>query len=678
MTDGELLSKYADEACEESFRRLVDRYLSLVQGVTVRKTGRSEWAEDIAMQVFAQAARKAHALSRRVSLGGWFVLAARLAAAQAVRREHSRIRVMEKIAQQSPALHSEDSACSWSGALPWLDDALARLSERERDAVVLHFYNGMSFREIGRREGRGEDASRKRVGLALGKMSRFFQRRGITLSITAVSSALTSEWAHSQTATAAAAVAQKALALAPSLSASQVAGSSLTTVSIAKALSTAALITVCLVPLVGQFQDISATRNRIDALERIPRSLFRSPTPVTVVARKVPESPVPAPVTEEPRKEIDLAALAGDFLAAKKDGDIAARRRVRLILEPLDADRLLSLLESASTLGFPKDTADSIINGLLDELVSKHPEHAAKQSARFGCAFQLRDGLSLWTKSNPAAALAWYMEQRANGAFKDEGLHTYPNVAHEATKGLMASLFEADPGAAQTMLETLSPGDATSVLSALAENPDNTKFGYDELAAMAARLSSSQKAAVLKAPIMRMAKGDRDNAATLIRSAGLNEKEQISLLIHAASQGPVEEKSLTERLAWIVEQTGLTDTAGLQGKVLAQSLGRGDYPGPPDAGKIETVFKIVQRLSAGNGGSDLVASFLNNSSPIVLRPRPHDWFAMAASLPAGRSRDEHLKDAIEAWSARDPAAAAAAMAALKTSPKPSAEQRGKR
>src|SRR5262245_12472014 len=149
MTDGELLAKYAHESCEMSFRRLVERYLALVQGVALRRTGRPELTEDIAMEVFAQAARKAQTLSKRVSLAGWFVLAARLTAAQAERKDRSRLRTLQKAVTHSPVMHAETSSLSEAGALPLLDDALARLSERERDAIVLHFYRGLTFREMG-------------------------------------------------------------------------------------------------------------------------------------------------------------------------------------------------------------------------------------------------------------------------------------------------------------------------------------------------------------------------------------------------------------------------------------------------------------------------------------------------------------------------------------------------
>ncbi|HWB06899.1 MAG TPA: RNA polymerase sigma factor [Verrucomicrobiales bacterium] len=663
MIDGELLSKYAEEACEASFRRLVERYLTLVQGVAVRKTGRPDLAEDIAMQVFAQAARKGRTLSRRASLGGWFVLAARLAAAQAVRRDLTRDRAMQKAADHSAAMHSDTPSQSEVGALPLLDDALARLSERERDAVILHFYNGMTFREIGTREGRSEDASRKRVGTALEKMSRFFQRRGIALSVTALTSTLSTEWAHAQTASAAAAaIAQKALGMAPSLSAAQVAGLSLTAMNITKTLTTAALIAVCCVPLAWQYQEISAARNRISALEKTPRPLLPSPAPAAIVARKIPQVPVPAaePVNEPP-KEIDLAGLAADFLAAK-EGDLAARGRIRSLLEPLEAPKLPSLLESVSALGFPRDTAQSAIDFLVTALVSKDPEEAAKQSAKFHLPDQLRESLSVWTKADSAAALAWYREQSSAGALKDKGAYTIRSIEREATKGLAVSLYESDRAAGKALIETLSLSEAADVLRELGMNSANTKVDDEEIAAMAARLSSSKRAQVISDSVLRLAQNDRDAAASMIRRANLKETEQTSLLVRVASQGAVEEKSLQERLAWITEQTGAKDVPGLQGEVLAKSIGSALSFAPPESSEIDLVFGMVERLHRENGSRDLVARFLDNSSPIVLVQRPEKWYAMALSLPPGRKRDEYLEKALKIWTARDPAAAQAAAA----------------
>mgnify|MGYP002131888698 CR=1 FL=1 len=46
-------------------------------------------------------------------------------------------------------------------ALPHLDEALNELSEGDRTAVLLRYYSGSSYAEIGNRTGRTEEAARK-------------------------------------------------------------------------------------------------------------------------------------------------------------------------------------------------------------------------------------------------------------------------------------------------------------------------------------------------------------------------------------------------------------------------------------------------------------------------------------------------------------------------------------
>jgi RNA polymerase sigma factor (sigma-70 family) len=646
-TDGELLAKYADTGCEESFCRLVERYLPLVQGVALHRTGRREWAEDIAMHVFAQAARKAHALSRRASLGGWFVLATRMQAAQALRQERSRLRLMEKAAHLSVAPHSDPPASAEESALPFLDDALARLSEKERDTVVLHFYNGLSYREIAARERRSEDAPRKRTVAALQKMSRFFQQRGLTLSVAALTSAMAAEWDRGQSVGAARIVAQKALALAPSLSGP---GIALVAMRILKPAAAVAGFVMCVVPLIGQHQEISATRANIAALEKIRRAERSQPLPLAPVARSAPTATAPRVAGSE----IDLAALAGDSLAAR-EGDAVARGRVRRILDPLDSARLISLLESAAAHGFPRDHAEAVTDSLLRALVSKNPEQAAKFSVRFARAELLLKSLKSWATASPQAALAWFKEQKAAGTFQHKDSFAYPNMEHEATKGVAIALFIVDRAGAKALIDSIAPGDTVSVLQDIGEEPERTASDYAEIAALAARLSSPKKLNVLMVPAIRIAQENRDDAAAFIRSLALSPSEQRDLLVFAAGQSESDGASLTSRLAWLAEETGPELASGAQGQLLARSL-RDDVS---TAGQIEDIFTLMRQMRAALDGDDLLAQFLEHSPVKILYERTEEWLALAASLPPGKAREQQLKwaNAAAAKAASQPASA---------------------
>jgi hypothetical protein len=73
-----------------------------------------------------------------------------------------------------------------------LDQALVRLSSKDRNAVLLRFFENKSFGEIGAALGGNENSARVRVVRALEKLRSHFRRRGVTLSAVALSGILMS------------------------------------------------------------------------------------------------------------------------------------------------------------------------------------------------------------------------------------------------------------------------------------------------------------------------------------------------------------------------------------------------------------------------------------------------------------------------------------------------------
>jgi hypothetical protein len=71
-----------------------------------------------------------------------------------------------------------------------LDDALHELTETDRDALVLRFFENLSLREVGTRLGVNENAARMRVDRALDKLQELLSRRGITSTSSALAAAL--------------------------------------------------------------------------------------------------------------------------------------------------------------------------------------------------------------------------------------------------------------------------------------------------------------------------------------------------------------------------------------------------------------------------------------------------------------------------------------------------------
>lgn len=74
---------------------------------------------------------------------------------------------------------------TWMQIAPLLDTAMEKLGQKDHDAVVLRFFQGRDFREIGAALGTSEGAAKMRVSRALEKLHRFFNQHGIS-STTAI------------------------------------------------------------------------------------------------------------------------------------------------------------------------------------------------------------------------------------------------------------------------------------------------------------------------------------------------------------------------------------------------------------------------------------------------------------------------------------------------------------
>ncbi len=183
--DHELLRSYADHGTEEAFTELVRRHCDLVWGAARRVGSDADAARDVAQMVFTDLARKAPRLPVGTVLAGWLYRAACHAAANQVRGEIRRTQREQQAMQQDDiqsAITESTETRDAAGLQPILDAALGRLSEADRDAVVLRFLTGRSLAEVGATLGTNEDAAQKRVSRALEKLREIFRQRGVTVS----------------------------------------------------------------------------------------------------------------------------------------------------------------------------------------------------------------------------------------------------------------------------------------------------------------------------------------------------------------------------------------------------------------------------------------------------------------------------------------------------------------
>jgi RNA polymerase sigma factor (sigma-70 family) len=203
MDDMALLREYAARNSETAFEELVMRRIGFVYSAALRQVREPLLAEEITQAVFILLAQKAGKISGKgwllrprrnededrrrgvaaTNLMGWLFKATRFTALAQIRdraKRSLRAAAIEKELQMQTEFQSAGAGEIWNQISPLLDEALAALGEKDRQAVLLRFFENKSLAEVGSVLGVGEDTARKRVSRALGKLHRYFSRRGIS------------------------------------------------------------------------------------------------------------------------------------------------------------------------------------------------------------------------------------------------------------------------------------------------------------------------------------------------------------------------------------------------------------------------------------------------------------------------------------------------------------------
>jgi RNA polymerase sigma factor (sigma-70 family) len=188
LSDAERLREYVRSGSEEAFREIVQQHAAMVHGAALRRTGNDVLAEEITQAVFTLLARKASALSNHTSLAGWLHRTTRFVAMEALRQERRHQARLDELTRMSD---SDSASATWEQIAPELDEALHRLGDSDREALVLRFLEQRSFAEVARAMNTSEAAAKMRVGRALDKLRTALTRLGLPVPAAALLAALT-------------------------------------------------------------------------------------------------------------------------------------------------------------------------------------------------------------------------------------------------------------------------------------------------------------------------------------------------------------------------------------------------------------------------------------------------------------------------------------------------------
>jgi len=160
----------------KAFAELVRRHIDLVHSAAVRMVNDPHLAKDVSQGVFVALAKDAGKLTDHPVLAGWLHRTTRNIAAQTVRTDVRR-RNREKEAAAMNEYPEPDAA--WEEISPHLDAAIAELSEPDRDAVLLRYFENKPAQEMAAMLGISAEAAQKRVSRAVDRLRDLLARRGI-------------------------------------------------------------------------------------------------------------------------------------------------------------------------------------------------------------------------------------------------------------------------------------------------------------------------------------------------------------------------------------------------------------------------------------------------------------------------------------------------------------------
>lgn len=456
-TDPELIADWLERSDERAFHDLVGRYAGLVHATARRACADETQVADVSQLVFITLARKARTLAGCGSLGGWLHRTTLLHARNSGRKRHRESRKLERFEIHMESAAKPSPGDVWQDMQPVLDVALAALSAKDREAILLRFYRSLSVREIGETLGTSTAAAQKRIDRATGRLREKLARRGC-LTGGALAAAMTAGFAADSQAAAPAVslLASRAIAAAGVGAAST---NGLIPAILMKSTTpiSAAAVLLAIVWLIIESRSTAGLRAENATLER------RFAESGAVFANTSSDT--------DSAGRLRWKWLGARLVATGRSDPLAQQQlwnRLYLRVSLMDAAQVAAALDEIAALEMPSADRAALQRILLNQLVRFDPKLAltryfddvASPEAIPGSPFST--ALKNWAKTEPEAAAEWWDRQVAAGtgvAGADES-----GIVVELEAGIMNSLLSHNPAAAEKRLADLPMKSRETVL----------------------------------------------------------------------------------------------------------------------------------------------------------------------------------------------------------------------
>ncbi len=616
-SDGELLLEWLKGRQEDSFRTLVERHAGMVHMASKRICEDENVAAEACQLAFILLARKAPLLAGRPSLAGWLHLTAVMQTKNLMRRNQRELRKRRQLLSEEERGSPARDEADWKELRPFIDDAVASLPERDREAICLHFYRSLGVREISGILRIAPEAVRKRIQRATEKLRAALLRRGCRTSGALAVVLATGFSADVQAALPVAVISTKATAaVAP--------GGSifLPASTVMKGMT---LLPPVAALLVAGFW-IGSRRDAAARVEAENRSLVES-----IDTRKNPRS------EESPQENIvrgtarfgngkggiNWEAVSESFSERKRIGvwgaiDSVSQVRLSYLLSKMAPEERLAQLDLVDTLQVSAEIKEMLEQEIALRLAWDKPalvlDHLASRLPGNSMTTHLMTlAFSNVAKSDPGAAVRWLDGQIEAGRFASKRLDgvNHQRVSMEAV--LVGRLLQDDPEAASGRINALPGSQVAELFQHLGNDwrrqPED-QDGYVRL--VRAHLPEKEQLGAFKVQVEALAQDFSKAGAFLDRlELSPNERSEmmsaagIGNIVGVSCNRNVSKADLDKMREWVAAQApGEMDR--ITGQALAGASERGVKLGFGHA------LELAEQYGGTEGADDVMVALLGS------------------------------------------------------------------
>lgn len=169
---------------DDALAEVYERWSTPVHSLAVRITADHQAAQDVTQEVFVNLWEQPLAYDpKRGALGTWLCLLARSRALDLIRRRQTRVRYQITAGTADFATHRAqpdvDEALTWETEAKAVREAVRALPEVQRDAVLLAYFEGHTYREVARELDIPEGTAKYRLRVALATVADRLADEGI-------------------------------------------------------------------------------------------------------------------------------------------------------------------------------------------------------------------------------------------------------------------------------------------------------------------------------------------------------------------------------------------------------------------------------------------------------------------------------------------------------------------